>query len=84
MREKISRVGVVAARSATRLYEQKLKPFADDLKHQEAKEVFASTVMLQASGELFKLLGDGFEEQIDMLVGVMKDRANYARNLTKE
>lgn len=80
MREEITHIGVVAARSATRLYDQKLKPFADDLKHREAKEVFASTIMLQASGELFKLLDDGFEEHLDMLVAVMKDRANFARN----
>ncbi|MEQ1298844.1 hypothetical protein [Acinetobacter soli] len=83
MREKITRIGVVAAKSATRLYNQNLKPFSEELKHQEAKKVFASTVMLQASGELFKLLGDGFEEQLDMLVDVMKERANYARNISK-
>lgn len=83
MREKITHVGVVAARSATRLYNQNLKPFSEELKHQEAKEVFASTVMLQASGELFKLLGEGYEEQLDMLVSVMKERANHARNVAK-
>lgn len=80
MREEITHVGVVAARSATRLYDQKLKPFLDDLKHQEAKEVFASTIMLQASADLFHLLGDGYEEHLDMLVAVMKDRANFARS----
>ncbi|OOW09639.1 hypothetical protein [Acinetobacter sp. MF4640] len=80
MREEITHVGGVAARSATRLYDQNLKPFFDDLKHQEAKEVFASVIMLQASAELFHLLGDGYEEHLDMLVAVMKDRANFARS----
>lgn len=80
MREEITHVGVVAARSATRLYDQNIKPFLDDLKHQEAKEVLASTIMLQASAELFHLLGDGYEEHLDMLVAVMKDRADFARS----
>ena len=79
MRKQITRVGVIASRSAHRIYDEKLKPFADDIKQQEAKEVFASTVMLRASADLFNLLGDGYEEQLDMLVKVMKEQAKAAR-----
>jgi len=79
MRKQITRVGVIASRSAHRIYDEKLKPFADDIKQQEAKEVFASTVMLRASADLFHLLGDGYEEQLDMLVKVMKEQAKAAR-----
>lgn len=79
MRKQITHVGVIASRSAHRIYDEKLKPFADDIKQQEAKEVFASTVMLRASADLFHLLGDGYEEQLDMLVKVMKEQAKAAR-----
>ena len=79
MRKQITRVGIIASRSAHRIYDEKLKPFADDIKQQEAKEVFASTVMLRASADLFHLLGDGYEEQLDMLVEVMKGQAKAAR-----
>ncbi len=79
MRKQITRVGVIASRSAHRIYDEKLKPFADDIKQQEAKEVFASTIMLRASADLFHLLGDGYEEQLDMLVEVMKGQAKAAR-----
>ena len=75
MRKKITRFGVVAARSANHLYDQKLKPFYEDIKQQESKEVFASTIMLRASADLFHLLGDEYEEQLDMLVNIMKDQA---------
>lgn len=80
MRKRITHVGVVASRSAHRLYDKNLKAFADDIKQQEAKEVFASTIMLRASADLFHLLGDGYEEQLDMLVGIMKEQAKNARN----
>ena len=83
MRKQITRVGVIASRSANRIYDEKLKPFADDIKQQEAKEVFASTIMLRASADLFHLLGDGYEEQLEMLVGVMKDQAKAARQEKK-
>lgn len=79
MRNQITKVGVIASRSAHRLYDQKLKPFADDIKQAEGKEVFASTIMLRASADLFHLLGDGYEEQLDMLVNVMKEQAKAAR-----
>lgn len=79
MRKKITHVGVVASRSANRLYDQKLKPFADEIKQQEAKEVFASTVMLRASADLFSLLGVEYEKQLDMLVSIMKEQAKNAR-----
>ena len=80
MRKKITRIGVIASRSAHRLYDKNLKPFADDIKQQEAKEVFASTIMLRASADLFHLLGDQYEDQLDMLVGVMKNQAEQSRN----
>ena len=79
MRKQITKVGAIASRSANRLYDQKLKPFADEIKQAEAKEVFASTIMLRASVDLFHLLGDGYEEQLDMLVNVMKEQAKAAR-----
>lgn len=79
MRKQISHVGVVASRSANRLYDEKIKPFAEDIKQQEGKEVFASTIMLRASADLFHLLGDGYEEQLDMLVNVMKEQAKAAQ-----
>lgn len=80
MRRKITRIGVIASRSAHRLYDKNLKPFADDIKQQEAKEVFASTIMLRASADLFHLLGDQYEDQLDMLVRVMKNQAEQSRN----
>mgnify|MGYP001627085868 CR=1 FL=1 len=80
MRKQITRVGVIASRSAHRLYDWNIKPFADYIKHQEAKEVFASTVMLRASADLFHLLGNEYEGQLDMLVGIMKEQAKNARN----
>lgn len=75
IRQKITQVGVVAARSANRLYDQKLKPFYEDIKQQEGKEVFASTIMLRASAELFHILKDDYETQLDMLVNIMKEQA---------
>lgn len=80
MRKQITRIGVIASRSAHRLYDKNLKPFADDIKQQEAKEVFASTIMLRASADLFHLLGDQYEDQLDMLVRVMKNQAEQSRN----
>ena len=80
MRKQITRIGVIASRSAHRLYDKNLKPFADDIKQQEAKEVFASTIMLRASADLFHLLGDQYENQLDMLVRVMKNQAEQSRN----
>lgn len=81
MRKKITHTGVIASRSAHRLYDKNLKPFADEIKKQEAKEVFASTIMLRASADLFHLLGDGYEDQLDMLVRVMKEQAKQAREI---
>ena len=75
MRKRITQIGAVAARSANRLYDQNIKPFADDIKVQEGKEVFASTIMLRASADLFHVLGSGYEEQLDMLVKIMKEQA---------
>jgi hypothetical protein len=80
VRKQITRIGVIASRSAHRLYDKNLKPFADDIKQQEAKEVFASTIMLRASADLFHLLGDQYENQLDMLVRVMKNQAEQSRN----
>ncbi|WP_180181145.1 hypothetical protein [Acinetobacter sp. YH01021] len=80
MRKRITHIGAIASRSAHRLYDTNLKPFADAIKQQEGKEVFASTVMLRASADLFHLLGNGYEEQLDMLVGIMKEQAKNARN----
>ena len=79
MLKQITQTGVIASRSAHRLYDEKLKPFSDDIKKKEGKEVFASTIMLRASADLFHLLGDDYEEQLDMLVRVMKDQAEEAR-----
>ena len=42
--------------------------------------MFASTVMLRASADLFHLLGNEYEGQLDMLVGIMKEQAKNARN----
>lgn len=78
MRKQITQVGVIASRSAHRLYDEKLRPFSDNIKKKEGKEVFASTIMLRASADLFHLLGDGYEEQLDMLVRVMKNQAEEA------
>lgn len=75
MRKRITRIGAVATRSANRLYDQNIKPFSDDIKVQEGKEVFASTIMLRASADLFHTLGGGYEEQLDMLVKIMKEQA---------
>jgi hypothetical protein len=73
--QKITQVGIVAARSANRLYDEKLKPFYEDIKQQEGKEVFASMIMLRASAELFHILKDDYETQLDMLVKIMKEQA---------
>lgn len=75
MQKQITKIGVVASRSANRLYDEKLKPFADDIKQQEGKEVFASTVLLRASADLYHLLGAEFEDHLDMLVKIAKEQA---------
>jgi hypothetical protein len=79
MRKQITQIGVVASRSANRLYDEKLKPFSDEIKKKEGKEVFASTIMLRASADLFHLFGDSYEDHLDMLVSVMKEQAKAAR-----
>jgi len=76
---RVSIVGQIASRSANRLYEQKLKPFFDEIKQKDAKEVFASTLMLKASAELFHLLGPNYEDHVDNLVLIMKEQAKAAR-----
>lgn len=83
MRTSIGRIGQIAARSATRLYEQKMTPFLSDIKQQEGKEVFASTIMLRAAADLFHVLGPDYEQHLDMLVGIMKEQAN-AQKLCKK
>ncbi|MFA3129925.1 hypothetical protein KWG22_18155 [Acinetobacter pittii] len=83
MRNQITKIGEIAARSANRLYDTNLKPFINEMKQQEAKEVFASTVMIRAAAELFHLLGPEFEGHLDMLVEVMKNEAN-AQNECKK
>lgn len=75
----VSIAGQIANRSANRLYEQKLKPFFDEIKQKDAKEVFASTLMLRASAELFHLLGPNYEDHVDNLVFIMKEQAKAAR-----
>lgn len=75
IRQKVTRVGVVAARSANRLYDEKIKPFYEAIKQPEGKEVFASTIMLRASAELFHILKGDYETQLDMLVKIMKEQA---------
>ena len=40
--------------------------------------MFASTVMLRASADLFSLLGVEYEKQLDMLVSIMKEQAKNA------
>ena len=79
MRNRITHIGVIASRSANRIYDKSVKVFVDEIKQKEAKEVFASTLMLRASADLFQLLGDGYEDQLDMLVRVMKDQAKSSR-----
>lgn len=79
MRKQITHMGVIASRSANRIYDKSLKVFMDEIKQQEGKEVFASTVMLRASADLFHSLGSDFEDQLDMLVSVMKEQAKAAR-----
>ena len=79
MRKQITHIGVIASRSANRIYDKSLKVFMDEIKQQEGKEVFASTVMLRTSADLFQSLGGDFEDQLDMLVSVMKEQAKAAR-----
>lgn len=79
MRKQITHVGVVASRTANRIYDEKIKPLSEGINQQEAKEVFASTVMLRASADLFHLLGESYEQQLDMLVNIMKEQAKSAR-----
>lgn len=79
MRKNIGRIGQIAGRSANRLYDQNVTPFLNNIKHQEGKEVFASTVMLRASADLFHILGPDYEQQLDMLVGIMKEQANSSK-----
>lgn len=79
MRKNITRVGQIASRSAGRLYDQHAKPFFDEIKHKEAKETFASTLMLRASADLFHVLGPDFNQHLDMLVDVMKEQAKNAQ-----
>ena len=83
MRNQITKIGEIAARSANRLYDQKLKPLYVEMKQDEAKEVFASTIMIRASAELFHLLGPEFEGHLDMLVEVMKNSAKTLNEAKK-
>ncbi|MGR2824219.1 hypothetical protein FY048_01550 [Acinetobacter sp. 1124_18A] len=75
MRNEITQVGVVASRSANRIYDEKVNLFFNEIKQKEGKEVFASTIILRAGADLYNLLGEDFENQLDMLVKIMKDQA---------
>lgn len=75
MRKTLGKTSVIAANIANRHYAEKIKPFADEIKKPEGKETYFSTIMINASADLFHALGDGFEEQLDMLVIIMKEQA---------
>lgn len=75
MRTRLGKSSVIGANVANKHYAEKIKVFGNEIKKPEAKEAYFSTILLNAGADLFHTLGDGFEDQLDMLVKIMKQQA---------
>lgn len=78
MRKQLGKSSVIAARVATKHYHEKIRPFGADIKSQEGKETYHSTMIIMAGADLFKAFNGDFEKfnnQLDMLVNVVKAQA---------
>ena len=68
MRKQITQIGVVASRSANRLYDEKLKPFSDEIKKKEGKEVFIANNKKYRIGKMAVELIENLEPIKKMLL----------------
>lgn len=74
----ITQTGLIASKTAHRIYDENVQLAIQSISDDTAKEVFVSTILLRAMADLFAESLD-FESDLDALVGIAKQQALESR-----
>lgn len=76
----LTRDEMIAAVMAQRNFQELISPIITELNSNEAKRGYASSLLIGACAELSHATGEGFEDALDELVAIAKEKNKSKRS----